>query len=138
MTFALIAALVAPLALQATPAPQTDSPPDAPPSEAFSSFDDLPIEQSAAPRCGLAFAVVADWQRNADPRGGDFPDMEEEGGREFFVRTMANLMEQQDLTREALSVVLEREFGFLSSPQGGEQVQAMMPACLLMKEAAGL
>lgn len=129
-------AIIAPFALQAAPLVQPDADSSAP--SAITSFDELPIEEAATARCGVAFAVVGRWQRDADPKGSGYPNMETEGGREFFVRAMANLMEGRDLDRNAAARLVVREVSLLDSEEGADQVEAMMPACLLMKQSAGL
>ncbi len=127
MSSPFIAVLALPLALQGAPAA-----PD------VSALSDLPIEQTAAPRCGIAFALVSRWQKADDPRGADYPDMEANGGREFFVRSMARLMEQQDLSRDALVALIGRELDALNEDEAETKVARLMPACALMKESAGL
>ncbi|MGB3806653.1 MAG: hypothetical protein WA936_05590 [Erythrobacter sp.] len=124
------------LALQAasTTAPAPNTAETAP----IETLDELPIEQAAAPRCGIAFAVVSRWQKTGDPRGDEYEDVEESGGREFFVRTMANLMERRDLSREELLALVETEVQALDNVEGAQRIEGMMPACSLMKETAGL
>jgi len=102
------------------------------------SLDDLPIEQAAAPRCGIAFALVSRWQGAGDQRGSAYPDMESEGGREFFVRSMAGLMDSRGLSREAVDAMVAAEAELLDAPESEQRIAAMMPACLLMKHSAGL
>lgn len=121
--------ILLPLALLAQAAPET-----AP----IASLDQLPVEQATGPRCGLAFAIVAGWQKAGDPRGEPYADMESEGGREFFVRSIADLMDQTGMTREQVSSLIRTEAAMLGTPEGAERVEAMMPACLLLKEASGL
>jgi len=135
MTLNILSAIAASLLLQAA----ADAPaPDAAPVPVITAFDQLPIEEAAAPRCAVAFATVGRWQMVGDPRGADYPDMENDGGREFFVRTMANLMEGRGLSRGDVATILTNEAAALSSDEGAERVAAMMPACLLMKRSAGL
>ena len=139
MTLNLLSALAATLLLQAAPdAAATAVTTGASTEPAITAFDQLPIEEAAAPRCAIAFATVGRWQRASDPRGADFPDMENDGGREFFVRTMANLMDGRGLSRSEVAGMLTNEAEALDNDEGAERVAAMMPACLLMKQAAGL
>ena len=102
------------------------------------SLDALPVEQSTALRCGVAFAVVSRWQKAGDERGASYPDMESEGGREFFVQAMADLMESQNLDRDQLMALVTTEVDALDTGDGAQRVEGMMPACLLLKESAGL
>jgi len=133
LTFALAAALTVQSSV-ATP-DAIESTPEAP---AISSLDQLPIEQSAAPRCAIAFALVSRWQKADDARGADYIDMEANGGREFFVQTLAALMDQAELDQDDVIELAMSEVNKLDNDNGAERVEAMMPACLLMKEAAQL
>ena len=133
LTFALAAALTV-QSSAATP----DAIESAPEAPAISSLDQLPIEQSAAPRCAIAFALVSRWQKAGDARGADYIDMEANGGREFFVQTLAALMDQASLDQDDVIELAMNEVNKLDNDSGAERVEAMMPACLLMKEAAQL
>ncbi|MFM7402633.1 MAG: hypothetical protein ACKO1N_00780 [Erythrobacter sp.] len=133
-------AIAAALALQDTPpaaAPELLVPE---PSrlEGFVTIDQLPIEQAAAARCAIAYATVSKWQKSGDGRGGAYPDIEAAGGREFFVRTMARLMEEAGLTREGIVDLAFREVSNNDNPEGEARIKAIMPACELMKSASGL
>jgi hypothetical protein len=127
--------LVAALALQA--APET-SPPALPPGNATVTLDTLPIEHAAAARCAIVFATVSRWQKQGDPRGKAYPDIEATGGREFFVRVMAKLMDQTGLGREDIIALSTRAADDNEGEGGTTIIAAMMPACILMKTAAGL
>jgi len=133
----LFASLAAALALQSAPDSGSANAANAPGSgePSVTSFDQLPIEQAAAPRCAVVFALVSRWQKADDPRGEDYADIEQEGGREFFVQAMARLMEQRELSREALMTLVSNEVETLGQPGGEERVAAMMPACALMMDA---
>lgn len=128
--------LVAMLALQNAPAP--DLAPAPAETAAPFSLDSLPLEQAATARCALAFATVSRWQRIGDARGEAYANIEASGGREFFVRAMARLMDDAGLTREGIMALAASEVNSNSTPQGGERIAGMMPACELMKSAAGL
>lgn len=131
----LIAAAAA-LALQVVPdAPDAPTPPEQRP---VIDLDRLPIAQATAARCAIAFATVSRWQRSGEARGSAYPDMETTGGREFFVQAMVKLMDAADLTREDITALSQRELDANSTPEGEAKLAAMMPACLMMKSAAGL
>lgn len=108
------------------------------PAETPVSLDALPIEQAASARCAIAFATVSRWQKAGDERGKAYPDMEAGGGREFFVRVMARLMDEAGLTRENIAALSVNEAQRNDSPEGAARLAQMMPACELMKSAAGL
>lgn len=97
----------------------------------------LPVTEATAPRCAIAFALVGQWQQAGEPRGQQFPNMQAGGAREFFVQAMAALMDAQRLDRNALLAVVARETEKLQAG-GDEAIAAMMPACLSIKQAAGL
>ncbi len=121
------------LALQAAPAaPGAEAPPPA------ITLEKLPIEQAAAARCAIVFATVSRWQRAGDARGSAYPDAQAGGGREFFVRVMAKLMDEAGLSREDVVALAYRGVEDHDKPDGAERVAAMMPACQMMKSAAGL
>ncbi len=124
--------LAAALALQDAPArPAPEVPADV-------TLESLPIDQAAAARCAIAYATVSRWQKMQDARGKGFPDIEAAGGREFFVRVMAKLMEDTGLTRDAIVTLSARAVQDNEAPDGAARIKAMMPACELMKSAAGL
>lgn len=121
------------LALQDAPAA-----PPAAPAEAPFTLEQLPIEQAAAARCAIAYATIGRWQRAGDARGEAYPDVAAGGGREFFVQVMAKLMDEAGLSRENVVALATRGVEEHDTPKGGERIAAMMPACQMMKSAAGL
>jgi hypothetical protein len=118
------------LALQAAPT--------APAQPPVFDLDSLPVAQATAARCAIAFATVSRWQKSGEARGSAYPDMESTGGREFFVQAMVQLMDAADLTREDIVALSARELEANSTPEGEAKLAAMMPACLMLKSAAGL
>lgn len=132
MLSVLLAALLA--AQDAPPSP----PPAVPEANATVTLEALPLEHAAAARCAVAFATVSRWQKAGDARGSDYPDIEAAGGREFFVRVMAKVMEDTGLGREDIIALSARAADENEGEGGAERVRAMMPACNLMKTAAGL
>lgn len=127
--------LAAALALQAAP---ESPPPAASGANAVVTLDALPLEHAAATRCAVAFATVSRWQKAGDARGAGYPDIEAAGGREFFVRVMAKLMEDTGLGREDIIALSTRAADENEGEGGSQRIKAMMPACNLMKTAAGL
>ncbi len=138
MSMYLLTTLAAPLLLQSAPDAGSAADAASEPLPKVTSIDQMPIEQSASIRCGLAFAVVSRWQNQDDSRGEAYPDMTAEGGREFFVRSLVPLMEDRAMTRVEVQSLIMREARELEQVDDGGQVQAMMPACLLMKRSSGL
>lgn len=122
------------LTLQAAP-PAPDSPDAAAPT--ITDLSQLPIEQAAAPRCGVAFAIMEGIQQAGDERAKQWPDIETSGGREFFVQAVGKLMADNGLDEQSVLNLVEREVARLSS-DNYERAHEMMPPCLLMLEASGL
>lgn len=132
-TLSVAAAL---LALQSAPeadASSGESASEAAPTE----LSQLPLEQAAAARCGVVFAMTEGLQQAGDARAKELPDIKSGNGREFFVRAMAKIMEDQGLDREAVLAMVAREVESLSSDEYA-RVFELMPTCLVMKENAGL
>ncbi|MEE4205881.1 MAG: hypothetical protein V2I39_06310 [Erythrobacter sp.] len=123
---------IAPFLLAVQAAPETRPPQDAAPV----ALEALELEQAAALRCAVGFALVSGWQKDGDERGADFPAVEVPGAREFFVRTMARLMDERGLDRAGvLDLVALQQARFDARPG---TLGEIMPACLLMQRAAGL
>lgn len=91
----------------------------------------LTAEDRAALRCSAAFAIVTQ-RAGAD---GVVQTELRERGREFFVITLASLMDEHKLDRAAIELEVRAEAQKLG--QSGE-ADKIMPACLLMLQAAGL
>ncbi len=121
-SLALAAALAfAPLSLQAAPvvpAPQVQ----------------LTQENAALLRCSAAFALVSFGQANGNEASMRWPALDPRG-QEFFVRSMAKLMDDTGLSRDEVSQLASAEAQRLLDE---DQVDAVMPACLLMLEASGV
>ncbi|MBX7458447.1 hypothetical protein K3152_09335 [Qipengyuania sp. 1NDH17] len=133
-------ALLAPLALIAiAPAALAqEGPPAAPqPAEEAEALPQLTAEQEASFRCAMTFALVSGWQKGGDERGAAWEDMEANGGKEFFVRTMASLMDDHGLTRPQVMRLIANGMEDMQERML-EDVELRMPACLLMKQASGL
>lgn len=125
------------LALQSAPSQpgvETEAVPDQAP---ITSLSQLPVEEATAPRCGVAFAIIEGTQEDGDARAKEWPDIKTSGGREFFVRAMAKLMEDRGLDQDAVVALVASEVELMSQ-DGYRRANDMMPACLLLKEAAGL
>ena len=129
--------VIASLIFAATASAQDNDPADmAEPPAIAMKLVDLPIEQQAALRCAVAIAIATESQRAGDATGKDWPDLSENNrGREFFVRSMAQLMDDTGIGREGIAPRGRKEAQALLE-EG--QLDAIMPACLLMLDASGL
>ena len=128
----MIESLFVPLvALAAHGSAQTAPPSAQAPRAPLATAARLTPENRAALRCSAAFAIVT--QRPA--ADGRDPSELRARGREFFVVTLAGIMDEHRLDRAAIEQEVRAEAQKLS--RSGE-AEAIMPACLLMLQAAGL
>ena len=102
---------------------------------AAADLPELTLEQSSSLRCSVVFGLVHRAQRSGDEAAAAYPVMAERG-QEFFVRTTAQLMDELGTSREAIMGLMMREHAALN--ESPERVDEVMPACLLMLDAAGL
>jgi len=93
----------------------------------------LTQQDRAALRCSAAFALVGARDTQAD--GEQDVDNIKERGREFFVQSLATIMDERGLDRAAIEQAVRAEAKALSE---SKEVDAVMPACLLMLQASGL
>lgn len=110
--------------LAAQPAPA--SPP--PPAAALSQGS------RALLRCSAAFALVSRRQANGDPVALRWPALEVRG-REFFVRSLAQLMDETGLDRDGIAWLAGAEAKAL---QDSGEADKVMPSCLVMLESSGV
>jgi hypothetical protein len=96
---------------------------------------DLTLEQSGALRCSVAFGRVHKAQRAGEDGAAGYPVMAERG-QEFFVRTTARLMDELGADRRTIMGLVMREHTALAETP--EQLDEVMPACLMLLDAAGL
>lgn len=92
---------------------------------------ELSAENRAALRCSAAFAILANRTSEGDVEGAELRAR----GREFFVVTLAGLMDEHGLDRADIEREVRAEAGNLMKSGEADQI---MPSCLLMLEAAGL
>ena len=123
MNMILIAAAfgLAPIAIQASPSAPAPAP-------------ELSQENAALLRCSAAFALVAFGQASGQEASLKWPAIDPRG-REFFVRALARVMDDTGLDREAVAQLAQAEAQRLLDQQ---QVDAVMPACLLMLDGSGI
>lgn len=94
----------------------------------------LTLQNQALLRCSAAFALVSYGQENGNLAALAWPRLDPRG-QEFFVRSLARLMDDTGLDRDQVSVLASREAQRLLDEN---QVDAVMPACLAMLEASNL
>ncbi|MFV0644088.1 MAG: hypothetical protein ACK5NN_06245 [Sphingomonadaceae bacterium] len=107
-----------------TPVPSPVPSPDTEPS--------LSLEQRTGVRCSVAFALVSAMQDEGEAQ--NYPALGNRG-REFFVRSAAQLMDDTGMRGETIRALFAEEARNLGGP---ENLDAIMPACLLMLDASGL
>ena len=118
------------LVLLAPSAIAQDATPPAP-SSGSAVMPELTASQNAAYSCAMTFALVSKCQKADDDRGASYPDMEEGGGKEFFVRTLAMLMDALGLERQQV-VQMAIDGVAAAEAEGEETVGRRMTACLPM------
>ncbi|MBV7265125.1 hypothetical protein [Erythrobacter ani] len=94
----------------------------------------LSQDSKALLRCSAAFAVVSHGQSIGNEAALKWPKLDARG-REFFVRSLAQLMDETGLDRDGISQLVSAEAQQLWDD--GE-IKAVMPACLVMLEASGV
>ena len=92
----------------------------------------LSLEQRTALRCSAAFAIVSALQA----RGGaqEYPPLAQPG-REYFVRSAAQLIDDTGIDRAGIAAIMQREAEAMSD---ADRLEAAMPACLLLLDSSGL
>lgn len=120
LTPLLAPVLSAALALQSAAAPAEPAP--------------LSQENRAMLRCAAAFALVARGQAEGDAAARQWPDVATRG-REFFVRALAQLMDETGRDRAGITALAQTEAQALTA---NDDVAKIMPSCLSMLEAARL
>lgn len=92
----------------------------------------LSLQQSTALKCSAAFALGAAMQARGEGRewGPLLPR-----GREFMVRTSAQVMDDSGRTRDQVAAELTEQARLLGKPGA---LAAVMPPCLLLLDASGL
>lgn len=94
----------------------------------------LSQESRALLRCSAAFAIVSRRQANGDPTAQRWPALETRG-REFFVRALAQLMDQTGLDRDGIALLAGMEAKTL---QDNGETEKLMPSCLVMLDSSGV
>lgn len=94
----------------------------------------LSISAQAALRCSAAFALVSYGQERGDPASMQWPQVDPEG-REFFVQSIARIMDETGIDRDQAATLAEIEAKRLLD---SSDLEAIMPSCLALLEASGI
>ena len=94
----------------------------------------LSLQSQTLLRCSAAFAMVSHGQSTGNEDALKWPALGDRG-KEFFVRAMANLMDDTGKSREEISQLVSAEAQRLWDSQ---TVNDVMPGCLLMLETSDL
>lgn len=94
----------------------------------------LTLEQQAALRCSAAFALVSAGQERGNEVALEYPPLAQRG-KEYFVRSMAQVMDDTGMTREQVSRLVSQSAQDLWDENG---IGDAMPACLLLLDASGV
>lgn len=94
----------------------------------------LSVSAQAALRCSAAFALVSYGQENGNEASLQWPDIEPQG-REYFVRSIAQIMDETGIDRDQAASLVEAEAQRLLDE---DEIDSVMPACLALLDAANL
>ena len=94
----------------------------------------LSLEHRMLLRCSAAFALVAQGQEAGKEAASQYPPLGTRG-KEFFVRSAAEVMDAAGLGRAEINAALQREARALAASQTLEKV---MPVCLEALDNSGL
>jgi hypothetical protein len=102
----------------------------------------LSLEQRTLLRCSAAFAIIANEQQRGVASALAYPPLAERG-REYFVRSSARLVDELQVTREQVEVMLRGEVealqaGSMAAENPAQFVDQVMQPCLLSLAASGL
>ena len=106
----------------------------APPTAAAQTKSDLSLEHKMLIRCSAAFALVANGQVRGEPDALRYPPLAARG-KEFFVRSAAEVMDAAGLDRAAIDAALTREARDLVD---SGTLAEIMPTCLRVLRDSGL
>lgn len=94
----------------------------------------LTLPQQTGLRCAAAFALVERDRANGASLHPAYPDLKTRG-KEFFVRTAAQVMDETGSSREQVQQMIQSEAKDLSQPG---RLADVMSGCLLLLDASGL
>lgn len=97
------------------------------------TLPELNTENRAIIRCTAAFALVGARQAR-DGGNSEWPELKTRG-REFFVVALAGIMDERGISRETIARLVRAEAVRLND---AKEVDAVMPACLLMLQTSGI
>ena len=99
-----------------------------------STTPDISLEDRSLLRCAAAFALITRAQETGDEAALKWPQLDQQG-QEFFVRALAQVMDQTGMDRTAIARITEAEAKDIH--QSGN-LDKIMPACLVMLQSSGL
>jgi hypothetical protein len=93
----------------------------------------ISLESRALLRCAAAFALIANDQEGGIENARNWPELGDRG-REFFVRALAQVMDQTGFDREGIARAAGAE---AEEIRRSGNLDKIMPACLVMLEESG-
>lgn len=94
----------------------------------------LSVSAQAALRCSAAFALVAHGQEIGNEASLQWPAIDPQG-REYFVRSLAQIMDETGIDRDQAAELVRAEAERLLDQN---EIDSVMPACLALLDAARL
>lgn len=104
------------------------------PAPGATTFPAISLEQRASLRCAAAFALVSKGQEVGNQKALEYPALEKRG-REYFVRSAAQIMDETKLTREQVANIIQNE---AQSILDEDKIEELMPACMMSLSSSGL
>lgn len=95
---------------------------------------ELTLQQQTSLRCSAAFALVQRDRNTEAATHPDYPEMDVRG-KEFFVRSGAQIMDETGINRGQFEDLVYAEIDILAEPG---KLAEVMPGCLLLLEASGI
>lgn len=92
------------------------------------------LNQQTSLRCSAAFAMVAAGQAKGEADSLAFPALGQRG-REYFVRSAAQIMDETGATRAQLQALMLREATAIRQA-GPKSLSGLMPPCLSLLDSA--
>jgi len=104
------------------------------PTEGSQASVKLSIPAQAGLRCSAAFALISYGQENGNEASLQWPAIDPRG-REYFVQTLARIMDETGLDRDAAADLVEAEAQRLLDE---DELDSVMPSCLALLDSSGI
>ena len=94
----------------------------------------LTMAQQTSLKCAIALSVGSELQRRHDPAATDWPPLADRS-REFFVRVMAQIMDDTGMTQDAVAALVREQAKGLADRA---VLTRAMPGCITLMGDSGI